>query len=116
AIVGLRRDREDSRSVRARRASRLPICGHFSVLLSKYWQEEGMTEAYRYVFAKRVPLTDAIESLYLAIFAAEGVHGRAQVRLDAGYAFDQHQRALVVAAATVVGKTISQIFTSLLAR
>ena len=73
-------------------------------------------EAYRYNFADCVPVRDAIESLYLAIFAAEGVHGRAQVRLDAGYAVDEKGRSLAVDAGTPVGRTVSQIFTSLLAR
>lgn len=75
-----------------------------------------MNEAYRYSFTRRVPLREAIESLYLAIFAAEGVHGRAQVRLDAGYAFDEKARTLAVDAGTPVGKTVSQVFTSLLTR
>lgn len=75
-----------------------------------------MTEAYRYTFDKRVPLQDAIESLYLAIFASEGLHGRAEVLLEAGYAFDQRKRTLVVAAASAVGKTVSRIFTALLSR
>ena len=75
-----------------------------------------MNQAYRYCFTPKVSLLEVIESLYLAIFAAEGVHGRAQVRLDAGYAFDQEARSLAVDAGTPVGKTVSQIFTSLLAR
>jgi hypothetical protein len=73
-------------------------------------------EAYRYIFEKTVSLHEAVESLYLSIFAAEGVHGRAQVRLDAGYAFDKERRALAVEAGTAVGKTVSQIFTALLSR
>ena len=73
-------------------------------------------EAYRYTFEKRVPLQDAIESLYLAIFATEGIHGRAQVLLDAGYAFDQRGHTLVIAGGSVVGRTVSQIFTALLSR
>ena len=73
-------------------------------------------QAYRYRFEERVTLKDAIESLYLAIFAAEGVHGRAQVLLDAGYAFDQAGRTLAVDAGTPVGRTVSQIFTALLSR
>ena len=75
-----------------------------------------MTEAYLYTFEKKVPLQEAVESLYLAIFASEGIHGRAQVLLEAGYAFDQRKRTLVVAAASEVGKTISRIFTALLSR
>jgi len=75
-----------------------------------------MNGAYRYALASGVPLQDAIESLYLAIFAAEGVHGRAQVRLDFSYAVDKSVRSLNVDAGTPVGRTVSQIFTALLAR
>jgi len=75
-----------------------------------------MTEGYKYSFKPRVPLQEAIESLYLAIFAAEGVHGRAQVRLDAAYSFDEKGRSLAVDAGTAVGRTVSQVFTSLLTR
>jgi hypothetical protein len=74
------------------------------------------SEAYRYTLEKRVPLTDAVESLYLAIFSAEGVHGRAQVRLDAGYSFDEKKRTLVIGSGSPAGRTIAQIFTGLLAR
>jgi hypothetical protein len=74
------------------------------------------SEAYRYTLQRGVSLPDAIESLYLAIFSAEGLYGRAQVRLDAGYCFDAEKRALVVDASTPVGRTISQIFTGLLGR
>ena len=73
-------------------------------------------EAYKFTFEKRVSLSDAVESLYLAIFSAEGLHGRAQVRLDAGYALDEAQRRLVVAAGSAVGRTVAQIFTGLLGR
>ena len=75
-----------------------------------------MTEVYRYKFDKSVPIQEAIESLYLAIFASEGIHGRAQVLLAAGYAFDRRKRTLVVAAGSAVGRTICRIFTALLAR
>lgn len=73
-------------------------------------------EAYRFHFEKKIPLVEAIESLYLAIFSAEGVHGRAQVRLDAGYSFDEGKRTLVVDGGSAVGRTVAQIFTGLLAR
>ena len=73
-------------------------------------------EAYRYTFDKTLPLQDAIESLYLAIFATEGIHGRAQVLLDAGYALDQRKHTLAVAGGSPVGRTVSQIFTALLTR
>ena len=38
-------------------------------------------EAYKFCFDETVSLNDALESLFLAIFSSEGIHGRAQVRL-----------------------------------
>ena len=71
---------------------------------------------YRYTFTKETSLVEVENSLFLAVFSAEGLHGRAQVRLDAAYFLDQKKRACVVDAASVVGKTIAQVFTGLLAR
>ena len=40
-------------------------------------------ELYRYNFNSKVPFRDVEESLLLAVLAAESLHGRALVRLDA---------------------------------
>jgi len=71
---------------------------------------------YRYTFRNHTPLDEVEASLLLAILAAEGVHGEAQVRLDAGYFLDEKHRVLVVDARTDVGVTVAQIFTSFLLR
>jgi hypothetical protein len=52
----------------------------------------------------------------LAVLSAEGIHGRARVRLDAAFYLDEKKRACVVDAATPVGQTVAQIFTGLLTR
>jgi hypothetical protein len=82
-----------------------------------YPKETAMTcNFYRYTFTEGTSLTEVENSLFLAVFSAEGLHGRAQVRLYAGYFLDEKRRACVVDAATAVGKTIAQIFTGLLGR
>lgn len=73
-------------------------------------------DVYRYTFEEGISLTEVRDSLLLAVFSAEGVHGRAHVRLDAAFRLDEKKRACVVDAATPVGRTITQIFTGLLAR
>jgi hypothetical protein len=73
-------------------------------------------DVYRYTFDKGTPLSDVRDSLLLAAFSAEGLHGRAQVRLDAAFEVDEKKGVCVVDAATSVGRSIVQIFTSLLAR
>jgi hypothetical protein len=71
---------------------------------------------YRYTFTKETSLAEVENSLFLAMFSAEGLHGRAQVRLDAAYFLDERRRACVIDADSAVGKTIAQIFTGLLGR
>jgi hypothetical protein len=71
---------------------------------------------YRYTFQRDVSLRAAEDSLALAIFAAESVHGETQVRLDAGHYFDETGHVCVVDATTPVGETIARIFTGFLRR
>ena len=71
---------------------------------------------YRFTFKDDVELDDVEGSVLLAIFAAEGVHGRAQVRLDASYLLDAKRRVLVVDGRTPAGRTVAQITTAFLSR
>jgi hypothetical protein len=68
-------------------------------------------ELYRYNFDSKVPFREIEESLLLAVLAAEGIHGRTQVRLDASFSLDRAKRSCVVDAATEVGRSIVRIFT-----
>jgi hypothetical protein len=77
----------------------------------------GMFEqAYRYRFADRVDLRDAGDTLLLAVLAAEGLFGAAQVRLDFGFAADEAIGVIVVDASTDVGQAVNGIFTSFISR
>ena len=71
---------------------------------------------YRYTFNEALSLAEVRDSLAVSIFAAEGMHGQAQVRLHAGYLMDEVARVCVVDAWTPVGLTVVQVFTGLLAR
>ena len=73
-------------------------------------------ELYRYNFDPKVPIRDVEESLLLAVIAAESLHGRSLVRLDASFRFDTQKRSCVVDAATDVGRAIARIFTGFLTR
>lgn len=74
------------------------------------------SESYRYTFDTKVPITEVRYSILLSALAAEGVHGRAQVLLDAEFLVDEGSRTCAVDASTPVGLTISQVFTGLLTR
>lgn len=73
-------------------------------------------DVYRYTFDERTPMNEVRDSLFLAVFSAEGIHGQAQVRLDAAFRLEEAKHACVVDAATAVGRTIAQVFTGLLTR
>ena len=71
---------------------------------------------YRYTFNDAVALSEVGDSLVLAAFSAEGIHGPAQVRLDATFYLDVGKRDCVVDGRNAVGETIARVFTGLLIR
>jgi hypothetical protein len=73
-------------------------------------------EVYKYAFAPQVPVEEAEASLYIAVVAAECLHGEAQVRLDARHFFDGDRRACAIDAGTAVGRDIAKLYTGLLKR
>lgn len=70
----------------------------------------------RFQFAPGPSIEDVEETLLVALYGAEGIHGAARVRLEAGYAVDEKARTLVVDAGTPVGETVVQLFTGYLTR
>ncbi len=55
-----------------------------------------MTEGYRFEFDKGIPLQDVEETLLLAGFSVEGIHGRARVRLEMSYDLDREYQSKVL--------------------
>lgn len=68
-------------------------------------------ELYRYEFDPDVPPDEIENTVLLAVVAAESLHGKSCVRLDASYYFDADKRACVIDATADVGRDISRIFT-----
>lgn len=71
---------------------------------------------YRFGFVPAVPLSEAELTLHLAIYAAEGLHGEARVRLDVTYQLDPPANAIIVDGGNEVGATLVKVFTHLLIR
>ncbi|HEY7312936.1 MAG TPA: hypothetical protein VH643_26465 [Gemmataceae bacterium] len=71
---------------------------------------------YRYLFAAEVPLEEIEATVLLALFAAESLHGEAQVRLDAAHQLDKEQRTCTIDATTPVGQDFNRLFTGFLSR
>jgi hypothetical protein len=72
------------------------------------------SETYQYTFALQADMSQVEETLLLATMAAEGLHGRARVRLEAGFRCDAGGRSAEVDGGTDVGEAIARIFTALL--
>ncbi|HNO79736.1 MAG TPA: hypothetical protein PKN33_16945 [Phycisphaerae bacterium] len=71
---------------------------------------------YRFGFVPAVPLSEAELTLHLAIYATEGLHGEARVRLDVSYKLDVLANAILVDGRTDVGASLVKVFTQLLIR
>ena len=70
----------------------------------------------QFTFKPDISLVEAEMSLHLAMFAIEGLIGRARVRLDAKYHLDEPNRAITIDAHRPVGRMIARVFTALLLR
>lgn len=73
-------------------------------------------EVYHYRFEPALPLQEVQDSLALAAMAAEGLHGRARVRLEARFVLSPTDRSCRIEAATAVGRDLARIFTGLLSQ
>ena len=71
---------------------------------------------FRFSISGDVALDEVEMTLQLATFAAEGLFGSAQVRLDFGYHVDADHRLILIDGSTEVGATVAHIFTGLLLR
>jgi len=67
-------------------------------------------EIHRYSFRRAVPAAEIKNTLFLAVMAAEGLHGQSRVRMDASYAFDAEKHACVIDTGSAVGRDISRMF------
>jgi hypothetical protein len=72
------------------------------------------SESYDYQFAPETDMPQVEEALLLATMAAEGLHGRARIRLEAAFKCDPVTRSAEIDASTEVGDAIARIFTALL--
>jgi hypothetical protein len=73
-----------------------------------------MPDTYSYRFSAAANMRDVEEALLLSTAAAEGLHGRSRVQLDASFRCDPKARTAEVDASSEVGNSIARIFTALL--
>jgi len=72
------------------------------------------TDVYRITFENAVNLSDAEQTLHLAIFAAQGLFGEAHVRMDMAYHVDEPRQTLIIDGSTLVARSVLRMFISLL--
>ena len=70
--------------------------------------------SYSYRFSDDISIPAVEETLLLAVIAAEGLHGRAKINLDASFRLIEGDRTCVIDAGNEVGQDIARIFTGLL--
>ena len=67
-------------------------------------------QLYKFSFDSTVSFRDVRRFLFLAVRAAEALHGRSLIRLDGLFYLQRKKRSCVVDSATEVGRTIAIIF------
>ena len=72
------------------------------------------TELQRYTFKDFVDMEEAEDTLLLAIIAAEALHGRAAVMMEARYMFSEVKRACVIERRGKISEDIIKLFTGFL--
>jgi hypothetical protein len=73
-------------------------------------------EIYRYSFPPAIPLSEIEETLLLAIWGTESIHGESQARLDASHLLDTDRRICVIHGGTPVGRDLNRLFVGFVAR
>ena len=74
------------------------------------------TGVFHFSFTPDISLDEAEMTLHLATFAAEGMYGKARVRLDFNYHVESERRLIFVDGTKEVGAAIVQAFAGLLLR
>ncbi len=75
-----------------------------------------MSGSWWFALERSVPLADAEMTLHLAMFAVEGLAGRARVHLDGRYRIDFDRHAIHINASSRVGRMVARIFAHFLLR
>ena len=65
---------------------------------------------YMYRFTENVEMSEITDTLLLAVAAAEALHGRAKVNLDADFELSEAERICRIDAKNEIGKDIARIF------
>ncbi|MEW5980158.1 MAG: hypothetical protein AB1898_30555 [Acidobacteriota bacterium] len=70
--------------------------------------------SYRYSFPRSIDPESVKEALFLALLAAESLHGRPRVRLETLFSVDEREGTCLIQAGTEVGEHLARIFTGFL--
>lgn len=71
---------------------------------------------YKYSFEKLIPMNDVEDSLMLAALAAESLHGRSAMKLDAAFCLNTKTRTCIIDAETQMGCDIARMFTGFITK
>lgn len=71
---------------------------------------------YQFKFDNKVPFEEIDSTLMIATLAAECLHGRTRIQLDAHFKASRKDNICWIDGDTVVGQTIARIFAGLMVR
>ena len=71
-------------------------------------------QSYQYTFEPAVPAEQIKDCLFMAAVAAECLHGRESVRLDASFQFNPADKTCTVRGGNEIGSTIARVFSGFL--
>ena len=74
------------------------------------------TAGVRYTFREDVVFAEVEETLLLALFGVESLHGEAPARLEAGHLLDRPARVCLLACASPAGQDLNALFAGFLRR
>ncbi|MEX2388093.1 MAG: hypothetical protein WD534_09455 [Phycisphaeraceae bacterium] len=71
---------------------------------------------YRYIFDRGVCFSEVCDTLHMALLAVTSMHGQTRVRLECAFECDEPAHAVVIDAASELGRQLNEIFSGFVAR
>lgn len=68
---------------------------------------------YRFVFDRRLKMTDVEDALGVAYFAMRALHGAPAMRVDVSFSFNAQARSVVIDGRTDLGRDVAVVFEGL---
>lgn len=72
------------------------------------------TTHYQFSFATHIPMREIAQTLALAVYAVESIHGKPAMRMESGLQIDRETGNCTISAETYVGEDLARAFAGFL--